>query len=507
MISCLFITNSSGKILALRIFRGDVTKEDAQIFCRNVIFDNNHAPTYRYEKLNFFRVNMDGLNLVALTRRNGNSFLIFHTLNELKKILYTFLSGVVNEENIINNSFVVYELFDEAIDGGYTQNLESLVLTDFMATKVQFSNILSDSTKLNANKLGYLSKFGVDPESYIVNVEPLEGKLNESDECLEYNINFSTLMATSVIPPWRKVNNYTGRNVINVDLVENINIMYSYNSELIYYEIRGSLIVNTQLPGMPVVHLRMNDNFNVLSAASNKYINDLGDPYSKSVFGGLGRKNYQTNSNSSEFQLPVAAKQAVRLDDYKFHQCVDLNSIKNNKTITFIPPDGMFVLLCYRSTSSATIPFIVRPKVKMIDSLHINYSISLTPTFSKSIVAQKVFMKIPIPVDTKEVVAGAMSSGTGLDVNLSHHLVNWTFKKLHGEVTYFVSFTAILATNKVVQSTNFLPSVKLQFNIPWFTSSGLYIASIECTNVKGKVNKNVNYITKAGLYEHRIRFM
>ena len=37
---------------------------------------------------------------------------------------------------------------------------------------------------------------------------------------------------------------------------------------------------------------------------------------------------------------------AVDLEDMKFHQCVRLARFENDRTISFIPPDGAFDLMC-----------------------------------------------------------------------------------------------------------------------------------------------------------------
>ena len=40
---------------------------------------------------------------------------------------------------------------------------------------------------------------------------------------------------------------------------------------------------------------------------------------------------------------------SVELEDVKFHQCVRLSRFENDRTISFIPPDGEFELMSYRS--------------------------------------------------------------------------------------------------------------------------------------------------------------
>jgi AP-1 complex subunit mu len=39
---------------------------------------------------------------------------------------------------------------------------------------------------------------------------------------------------------------------------------------------------------------------------------------------------------------------AVEMEDVKFHQCVRLSRFENDRTISFIPPDGEFDLMTYR---------------------------------------------------------------------------------------------------------------------------------------------------------------
>ncbi|RLV62767.1 hypothetical protein DV515_00018967 [Chloebia gouldiae] len=49
------------------------------------------------------------------------------------------------------------------------------------------------------------------------------------------------------------------------------------------------------------------------------------------------------------FELTGRGKnKSVELEDVKFHQCVRLSRFDNDRTISFIPPDGDFELMSYR---------------------------------------------------------------------------------------------------------------------------------------------------------------
>ena len=48
------------------------------------------------------------------------------------------------------------------------------------------------------------------------------------------------------------------------------------------------------------------------------------------------------------FFFSGSRSKAVELEDVKFHQCVRLSRFENDRTISFIPPDGEFELMSYR---------------------------------------------------------------------------------------------------------------------------------------------------------------
>lgn len=50
---------------------------------------------------------------------------------------------------------------------------------------------------------------------------------------------------------------------------------------------------------------------------------------------------------------------SVELEDVKFHQCVRLSRFENDRTISFIPPDGEFELMSYRLNTHVSLRFII----------------------------------------------------------------------------------------------------------------------------------------------------
>lgn len=45
----------------------------------------------------------------------------------------------------------------------------------------------------------------------------------------------------------------------------------------------------------------------------------------------------------------------MELEDVKFHQCVRLSRFENDRTISFIPPDGEFELMSYRLNTHVSV--------------------------------------------------------------------------------------------------------------------------------------------------------
>ena len=59
----------------------------------------------------------------------------------------------------------------------------------------------------------------------------------------------------------------------------------------------------------------------------------------------------------------------VELEDVKFHQCVRLSRFENDRTISFVPPDGEFELMSYRLNTQVDIFQLKMLRLKYFISL------------------------------------------------------------------------------------------------------------------------------------------
>uniref|UniRef100_A0A4W3GZC6 Adaptor related protein complex 1 subunit mu 3 n=1 Tax=Callorhinchus milii TaxID=7868 RepID=A0A4W3GZC6_CALMI len=110
---------------------------------------------------------------------------------------------------------------------------------------------------------------------------------------------------------WRSEGVKYRKNEVFIDLIESVNLLVSASGSVLKSEVVGNVKLKVILSGMPELRLGLND---------------------KALFEISGRDK----------------SKSVELDDVKFHQCVRLSRFENDRTISFIPPDGEFELMSYR---------------------------------------------------------------------------------------------------------------------------------------------------------------
>jgi Adaptor complexes medium subunit family. len=70
------------------------------------------------------------------------------------------------------------------------------------------------------------------------------------------------------------------------------------------------------------------------------------------------------------------------MEDVKFHQCVRLSRFENDRTISFIPPDGEFELMSYRLNTQVKPLIWVECVVESHSGSRIEYMLKVTTTTS-----------------------------------------------------------------------------------------------------------------------------
>ena len=70
---------------------------------------------------------------------------------------------------------------------------------------------------------------------------------------------------------------------------------------------------------------------------------------------------------------------SVELEDVKFHQCVRLSRFENDRTISFIPPDGEFELMGYRLNTHVKPLIWIESVIERHPHSRIEYMIKVYP--------------------------------------------------------------------------------------------------------------------------------
>lgn len=81
------------------------------------------------------------------------------------------------------------------------------------------------------------------------------------------------------------------------------------------------------------------------------------------------------------------------------HQCVRLNQFEEDKTISFIPPDGNFDLLSYRITQLNRKPTISCQVQETKTPGGFSYNIKIETNYRVKSTAREIIVQVPVPVD------------------------------------------------------------------------------------------------------------
>ncbi|NIG60876.1 AP-2 complex subunit mu isoform X1 [Pontoporia blainvillei] len=98
-----------------------------------------------------------------------------------------------------------------------------------------------------------------------------------------------------------------------------------------------------------------------------------------------------------------SGKQSIAIDNSTFHQCVRLSKFDSERSISFIPPDGEFELMRYGTTKDIILPFRVILLVREVGRTKLEVKVVIKSNFKPSLLAQKIKVRIPTPLNTSGV--------------------------------------------------------------------------------------------------------
>ena len=95
----------------------------------------------------------------------------------------------------------------------------------------------------------------------------------------------------------------------------------------------------------------------------------------------------------------AARGKAIEMEDVKFHQCVRLSRFENDRTISFIPPDGEFELMSYRLSTPVKPLVWVEAAVESHKGSRVEYMVKVKAQFKRRSTANNVEIYVPVPDD------------------------------------------------------------------------------------------------------------
>ncbi|KAL7671651.1 hypothetical protein ACOME3_006542 [Neoechinorhynchus agilis] len=257
-------------------------------------------------------------------------------------------------------------------------------------------------------------------------------------------------VATTRPPPtvtnavsWRSEGIRYRKNEVFLDVIESLNLLVSSSGAVLRSEIDGSIRVRTYLSGMPELKLGLND---------------------KILFENIGRK----------------------LEDVKFHQCVRLSRFENDRTISFIPPDGEFELMYYRLNTNVKPLIWIECHTEMHARSRVEFMVKAKAQFKRRSNANSVQIVIPVPAD---VDSGRFKSTSGSVRYLPEKsVIVWSIKSLPGEKECLMRANFRLPSMEASEddiAKQGSPPIRVRFEIPYFTVSGIQVRYLKIIEKSG----------------------
>ncbi|XP_018417893.1 PREDICTED: AP-1 complex subunit mu-2 isoform X1 [Nanorana parkeri] len=263
---------------------------------------------------------------------------------------------------------------------------------------------------------------------------------------------------------WRSEGLKYKKNEVFIDVIESVNLLVNTNGSVLLSEIVGSVKLKVFLSGMPELRLGLND---------------------RVLFELSGRNKNKT----------------VELEDVKFHQCVRLSRFENDRTISFIPPDGDFELMAYRLNTQVKPLIWIESVIEKFTHSRLEIMVKAKGQFKKQSVANNVEISIPVPSDA-DSPKFKTSVGSAKYVP-EKNVVIWTIKSFPGGKEYLMRAHFGLPSVETEELEG-RPPISVKFEIPYFTVSGIQVRYMKIIEKSGyQALPWVRYITQSGDYQLR----
>ncbi|KAI1229654.1 hypothetical protein IHE44_0010986 [Lamprotornis superbus] len=337
--SALFILDLKGKPLISRNYKGDVGLGEIENFMGVLLQreeEGTLTPVLTYGHVHFLWIKHANLYLVATTKKNGNASLVFSFLYKVVEVSWGVWGGL--GVTLIRGGGVT-EVFSE-----YFKELEEESIRDNFVIIYELLDELMD--------------FGF-PQT--TDSKILQEYITQEGNKLDTGRSRVPTTVTNAVS-WRSEGIRYKKNEVFIDVIESVNLLVSANGSVVLSEVVGTIKLKVFLSGMPELRLGLNDRvlFELTGRGKNK---------------------------------------SVELEDVKFHQCVRLSRFDNDRTISFIPPDGDFELMSYRLHTQVKPLIWIESIIEKFSHSRVEIMVKAKGQFKKQSVANGVEIAIPVPSD------------------------------------------------------------------------------------------------------------
>lgn len=249
--------------------------------------------------------------------------------------------------------------------------------------------------------------------------------------------------------PWRPGTYKYSKNEVYLDTIEKVNMVLTTSGQVLKSEVEGVLRMKCHLSGMPELLLGLND----------KRFFDIHQ------------------------QTKVSSRKTVDIQDIKFHQCVRLARFENDRSISFVPPDGEFDLINYRMECPFKALFGFEVKYEKSTDRHIQFSVKAKTNYKPRVNANFVEFWISMPPDAQNVVARASLGNAKYQPE--NGVLAWRIQSLVGkkELTLEVKLDIPSISSNSMAFKN--QPVRVLFEIPYYTLSGLIVKDLKIKDESG----------------------
>ncbi|KAH6564365.1 hypothetical protein BASA62_007929 [Batrachochytrium salamandrivorans] len=270
-------------------------------------------------------------------------------------------------------------------------------------------------------------------------------------------------MAVTNAVSWRSEGLKYRKNEVFLDVVESVNLLVNANGNVVRSEILGAVKMKCYLSGMPDVRLGLND---------------------KVMFDNTGRAS--------------SKGKAIEMEDVKFHQCVRLSRFENDRTISFIPPDGEFELMSYRLNTEVKPLIWTEAIIEVHSGSRIEYMIKAKAQFKRRSSANNVEIIVPVPEDAD---SPKFKTNMGYcEYAPEKNSFVWKIKQFPGGKEFVLRAHFGLPSVKN-DDPDKRPPISVKFEIPYFTTSGIQVRYLKVVDKTGyQAFPWVRYITQNGDY-------